>query len=61
MKNSSKQIIFKIRYGGSIDSFPVPIIESQTNIDELINFVMELPDRIFEENKNKINGVVHIH
>ena len=49
---------FKIRNFGNVNSFPIPIIDKETDTEDLINFVMELPDKIFKENKEKIKGVL---
>ncbi|SFL74741.1 hypothetical protein SAMN02910297_01662 [Methanobrevibacter olleyae] len=49
---------FKIKDFSSLNSFPIPIIENETNSEELINFVMDLPNKIYEENRDKIKGII---
>ncbi|OED30397.1 ATP-binding protein [Methanosphaera sp. WGK6] len=39
-------------------NIPLPLIETEKNQTKLIDFVMELPQQIYEENKNKIKGVL---
>lgn len=41
-----------------IDKFPIPIFDSQTNSDKLMDFVLKLPQTIYERNSNKIKGVL---
>lgn len=49
---------FKIKDFIQINKFPVPIFGSETNTEKLVNFVLELPDKIYEENRDKIKGII---
>ena len=49
---------FKIKDFIQIDKFPIPIFGSQTDTDKLFNFVIELPEKIYNENSDKINGII---
>lgn len=49
---------FKITNFTNVNSIPVPIIDNQTNIEDLTNFVMDLPNDIYEANKGNIKGVI---
>ena len=48
---------FKIDYILSYEHIPVPIFESEENYARLADFVMELPQKIYEENSDKLKGV----
>ena len=48
---------FKIDNILSYEHIPVPIFESEENYSKLADFVMELPQKIYEDNKNKLKGV----
>jgi len=52
----------EIKIGEIIDisGYPVPIIESQNNSKELLDFVIDLPQKIYENNSNKVKGVIFI-
>lgn len=43
-----------------ISGYPVPILESENNPKELLEFVIDLPQKIYENNSNKIKGVIFI-
>ncbi|RAP46153.1 MAG: hypothetical protein BZ135_04090 [Methanosphaera sp. rholeuAM6] len=49
---------FNINHITNIDKFPLPIINSKVNLNNLIDFVLELPQIIYEENNEKIKGVI---
>ena len=49
---------FKIRDFAQVDKFPIPIFESETNVEKLMDFVLTLPQRIYENNNNKIKGIL---
>lgn len=49
---------FKIKDFIQIDKFPIPIFGSQTDTDKLFNFVIELPEKIYNENSDKIKGII---
>ncbi len=49
---------FKIKNYGNINGIPFPIFDKETKTEDLINFTMDLPKQIYEENKNKIKGIV---
>ena len=48
---------FKIDNILSYEHIPVPIFESEENYARLADFVMELPQKIYEENSDKLKGV----
>jgi AAA+ ATPase superfamily predicted ATPase len=43
-----------IEFGG----IPIPIFESEDNLETFMNLVLELPQKIYEENKENIDGVI---
>lgn len=48
---------FKIDKLLSYEQIPIPIFESEDNYEKLAEFVMELPQKIYEENNDKLKGV----
>jgi len=52
----------KINIGEIVDisGYPVPILESENNQKELLDFVINLPQKIYENNSDKIKGVIFI-
>lgn len=48
---------FKIDKILSYEHFPIPIITSQTDYPNFADFVINLPQKIYEENNDKIKGV----
>lgn len=40
------------------NGFPIPLIETNINEEELINFILNLPEEIYNENKSKIDGII---
>ena len=48
---------FKIDKILSYEHIPVPIFESEENYAKLADFVMELPQKIYEDNSDKLKGV----
>ena len=48
---------FKIDKLLSYEHIPIPIFESEDNYEKLAEFVMELPQKIYEENNDKLKGV----
>ena len=48
---------FKIDKILSYEHIPVPIFESEDNYAKLADFVMELPQKIYEDNSDKFKGV----
>ena len=48
---------FKIDKILSYEHIPVPIFESEENYAGLADFVMELPQKIYEDNSDKLKGV----
>ena len=48
---------FKIDKVLSYEHIPVPIFESEENYARLADFVMELPQKIYEDNSDKLKGV----
>ena len=49
---------FKIRDFIQVDKFVLPIFGSEIDTEKLVNFVLDLPDKIFNQNSDKINGVI---
>ena len=43
-----------------VSGYPVPILESENNPKELLDFVINLPQKIYENNSDKIKGVIFI-
>ena len=39
-------------------SIPIPIIETERDLDKYRDFVFKLPQKIYEHNKNKIDGMI---
>jgi hypothetical protein len=48
---------FKIDKMISYEHIPIPIFESEENYAKLADFVMELPQKIYEDNSDKLKGV----
>lgn len=48
---------FKLDKLLSYEHIPIPIFESEDNYEKLAEFVMELPQKIYQDNKDKIKGV----
>lgn len=49
---------FKIRDFKTIKDVPMPIFGTERNDEELVNFVLNLPNEIYERNSDKIKGVI---
>ncbi|WP_286008772.1 AAA family ATPase [Methanobrevibacter woesei] len=49
---------FEIKDVKSLNEFPIPIIGKQTNVETLFDYVLELPNLLYAENKSKIKGVI---
>lgn len=49
---------FKIRDFIQVDKFPLPVFGSETDTEKLLNFVLDLPDKIYNENSDKIKGIL---
>ena len=49
---------FKIKEFINIDKIPVPVFSKETNEEKLMDFVLDLPEKIYEKNHNKIKGVL---
>ncbi len=41
-----------------INNIPIPIFRSEINIEELMEYVLTFPEKIYESNKDKINGII---
>jgi len=48
---------FKLDKLLSYEHIPIPIFESEDNYEKLAEFVMELPQKIYQDNMDKIKGV----
>ena len=48
---------FKIDKLLSYEHIPIPIFEREDNYEKLAEFVMELPQKIYEDNNDKLKGV----
>lgn len=51
---------FRIREFADAGGYPVPIPKAEDDYKKLSKFVLELPQTIYEENKNKIKGSILI-
>lgn len=51
---------FKVKNLKTIEKIPVPIIESEEDLRHLTKFVMDLPQKIYEDNQDRIKGVIVI-
>jgi len=49
---------FKITEFINIDKFPVPVFGKDTNTEKLMDFVLTLPHKIYQENNEKIKGIL---
>lgn len=49
---------FKIREFIQIDKIPIPIFSKETNEEKLMDFTLNLPEKIYNENRNKIKGIL---
>lgn len=49
---------FKIRELIQIDKIPIPIFSKETNEEKLMDFTLNLPEKIYNENQDKIKGVL---
>jgi predicted AAA+ superfamily ATPase len=51
---------FKIKEIASTGNYPISIIETEDNYKKLLDFVLELPQKIYEQEDDKIKGVIMI-
>ncbi|MDR1819647.1 MAG: AAA family ATPase [Methanobrevibacter sp.] len=51
---------FKIKEIISTEGYPIPLIETKDNYKKLSDFVLELPQKIYEQENNGIKGVIMI-
>ena len=49
---------FKIREFIHLDKIPIPIFSKETNEEKLMDFALNLPEKIYNENQDKIKGVL---
>ena len=49
---------FKIREFIQIDKIPIPFFSKETNEEKLMDFTLNLPEKIYNENQDKIKGVL---
>ena len=49
---------FKIREFKQIDKIPIPIFSKETNEEKLMDFTLNLPEKIYNENRDKIKGIL---
>lgn len=49
---------FKIKEFIQLDKIPIPIFSKETNTEKLMDFVFNLPEKIYGGNKDKIKGVL---
>ena len=49
---------FKIKDFIQVDKFPLPVFGSETNVEKLMDFVLTLPERIYESNSDKLKGIL---
>ena len=49
---------FKIREFIQIDKIPIPFFSKETNEEKLMDFTLNLPEKIYNENQDKIKGIL---
>ena len=49
---------FKIREFIQLDKIPIPVFSKETNEEKLMDFALNLPEKIYNENQDKIKGVL---
>ena len=49
---------FKIREFIQLDKIPIPIFSKEKNEEKLMDFALNLPEKIYNENQDKIKGVL---
>ena len=49
---------FKIKEFINVDKISIPIFSKETNEEKLMDFVLELPQKVYEKNRSKIKGVL---
>lgn len=49
---------FKIREFIQIDKIPIPFFSKETNEEKLMDFTLNLPEKIYNENRDKIKGIL---
>lgn len=51
---------FKIKEIVNVNKIPIPLIETKDNYNKLVDFVLDLPQSIYEKNSDKIKGCIFI-
>ena len=49
---------FRIKDLKDVGGYPIPLIDSQKNSEEFVNFTMNLPQQIYEENEFLYKGII---
>lgn len=49
---------FKIKDFIHVDKFPIPVFQSETDVEKLFDFVLTLPEKVYEENRDKLSGII---
>lgn len=49
---------FSIKEFIQIDKFQIPIFSSETNVEKLFDFVLSLPQKIYDKNSDKLSGII---
>lgn len=49
---------FSIKEFIQIDKFQIPIFSSETNVEKLFDFVLSLPQKIYDKNSYKLSGII---
>lgn len=51
---------FKIKNIKTINHIPIPLIENENDLNKLKDFVFQLPQEIYNDNKNNIKGIIFL-
>ena len=49
---------FKVKDFIQVDKFPIPIFQSETDVEKLFDFVLKLPEKVYEENSDVLEGII---
>ena len=58
LKKYFKTNKFNFKEYQKVNDIPIPIFESKINDENLMEYVLTFPEKIFNENKNKIKGII---
>ena len=49
---------FKLKEWTNIKGIPLPLFDAEVESEDLVDFVMDLPQQLYNENKDKIKGII---